>query len=93
MPSGLPFHLQDYIALVDWTGKQIREDKRGAIDSSLPDIIDRLDIDPQHWLILATRFESRFKSLVGSAFALKEAATAFGFKRASGLADCQLLLR
>ena len=31
MPAGLPFRLTDYLELVDWTGRQIREDKRGAI--------------------------------------------------------------
>lgn len=93
MPPGLPFHLKDYIELVDWTGKQMRENKRGAIDSNLPDIIDRLDIDPQHWLILTMKFESRFKSLVGSAFVLKKATSSFGFKRAAGLANCQVLFQ
>ena len=30
MPAGLPFHLKDYLELVDWTGRIIRDDKRGA---------------------------------------------------------------
>lgn len=32
MPEGLPFRLMDYLELVDWTGRQCREDKRGNID-------------------------------------------------------------
>jgi len=36
MPQGLPFHLQDYVQLVDITGRAIREDKRGLIDNNLP---------------------------------------------------------
>ena len=31
MPDGLPFRLADYLELVDWTGRQIREDKRGQL--------------------------------------------------------------
>ena len=33
IPYSLPFRLLDYLELVDWTGRQIREDKRGSIDS------------------------------------------------------------
>jgi putative transposase len=34
---------------LDWTGRAIREDKRGAIDSRLPPIIQRLTIDADAW--------------------------------------------
>jgi len=30
---GLPFHLADYLELVNWTGRAVRDDKRGAIAS------------------------------------------------------------
>ena len=30
MPDGLPFKLEEYIELVDLTGRQMREDKRGS---------------------------------------------------------------
>jgi len=32
-PEGLPFHLVDYLELVNWTGRAVREDKRGAAPS------------------------------------------------------------
>ncbi|MEM7258337.1 MAG: transposase, partial [Pseudomonadota bacterium] len=73
MPAGLPFRLTDYLELVDWTGRQIREDKRGAIDSDLPTILERLDIDEDHWLYMGQNFESSFKTLVGSVYSLKSA--------------------
>src|SRR5690606_23297482 len=38
----IPFSMIDYAALVDWTGRVRREDKRGAIDNSLPPILKRL---------------------------------------------------
>jgi len=34
MPKGITFNLLDYIQLVDWTGRAIRDDKRGAIPAS-----------------------------------------------------------
>ena len=39
MPDGLPFRLMDYLELVDWTGWQGRDDKRGHIDGQEPDIL------------------------------------------------------
>ena len=34
-PKGLPFRLTDYLELVDWTGRILREDKRGAFAAVL----------------------------------------------------------
>ncbi|WP_339673565.1 transposase [Dasania marina] len=92
MPEGIPFHLKDYIELVDWTGRIIRSDKRGAINQQLPPILERLAIEPQQWLTLSTQFESRFKSLVGVKEKLKEMAKIFGYQRTPGLANCAALL-
>lgn len=47
--NALPYRFIDYLALVDWTGRAIRDDKRGAIDSRLPPIIQRLNIDADAW--------------------------------------------
>ncbi|GAB1263576.1 transposase [Aurantivibrio infirmus] len=92
MPTGLPFPLKDYIELVDWTGRIIRDDKRGSIPQQLPPVLTRLNIDPQHWITLSTQFESRFKNLVGCAYTLKRAAKQFGYLRTPGLAGCRALL-
>lgn len=92
MPQGIPFKLTDYIELVDLTGRAIREDKRGYIDNSLSPILDRLDITSKDWLVLTTKFETRFKSLVGCTQRLKDAAQHFGFQRSPGLAECRALL-
>ncbi len=85
MPKGLPFRLTDYLELVDWTGRCVRENKRGAIDSSLPSVLERLQIDSKHWLYLSQHFESQFKGLVGTAFRIKEAASKLGYQRAPGI--------
>lgn len=77
-----------------WTGagRIIRDGKRGAIAADLPPILDRLDIDPKHWLFLVTKFESRFKNLVGCATRLKQAAKQMGYQRTPGLESCRALL-
>ncbi|TBW46426.1 transposase [Marinobacter halodurans] len=92
MPTGLPFRLEDYLELVDWTGRQLRDDKKGHIPEVLPPILQRLAIDPQHWLYMSRRFESRFKGLVGTALSLKAACQQLGYRRTVGLGSCQVLL-
>ncbi|MDP6968224.1 MAG: transposase [Gammaproteobacteria bacterium] len=55
--SGIPCAWEDYLNLVDWTGKIVRDDKRGAINQQLPPILERLNIEPKTWLKHATAFE------------------------------------
>jgi len=66
----LPFYLTDYLALVDWTGRAIREDKRGSIPEDLPPILDRLGIDPHHWVKQMHRKRDHFGRALGRAHAL-----------------------
>ncbi len=84
MPKGLPFRLSDYLELVDWTGRILREDKRGAIDKQQPAILERLHIENAHWIYLSKHFESRCKGLVGTAYKIRQAAMALGYQRLPG---------
>jgi len=54
----------DYLELIDWTGRAIRDDKRGYISEHAPPILYRIDISPEHWVEICTNFESRLKGLV-----------------------------
>lgn len=58
LKSGIPYAYHDYLALVDWTGRIIRDDKRGTIDTALPPILDRLGISLEQWTVNTTRFEA-----------------------------------
>ncbi|MFK8020489.1 MAG: transposase [Pseudomonadales bacterium] len=55
--EGLPGTLEDYVQLVDWTGRCLRPDKRGSIAPSIPPILKRLALPPDDWLQRASRFE------------------------------------
>ncbi|MEJ1464358.1 MAG: transposase, partial [Candidatus Sedimenticola sp. (ex Thyasira tokunagai)] len=92
MPEGLPFRIEDYLELVDWTGRILREDKRGAIPSDLPPILVRLQIDPKSWITMTTSFESRFKSLIGRADQIYAACEKMGQRWAHGIAACRQLM-
>ncbi|WP_067864486.1 transposase [Neptuniibacter marinus] len=55
--QGILFSLEDYLALVDMTGRILRDDKRGVISAHLPPILERLEINPEEWLNSASQFE------------------------------------
>ena len=48
IPS-LPMSLSGYLQLVDWSGRAVRSDKRGAIDHHVPPILQRLNIALDVW--------------------------------------------
>ena len=87
------FQLKGYVELVDVTGRVIWEDKRGYINNNLPPILDRLGISPKEWIVLATQFESRFKTLVGCKAKLIKAAKALGLERRPAFSSCEALLQ
>ena len=91
MPAGLPFRLTDYIELVDWSGRILREDKKGAIPEELPDILQRLQLDTRHWCYLTRHFEHPFKHLVGAAHHVRSACEALGQCWAQGISQCERL--
>ena len=74
----LPFHLQDYLALVDWTGRYVRADKRGVIDPSTPRILVTLGIDTDEWLPNVTEMQSRYELVMGAPDKMKLHAEARG---------------
>ena len=90
-PRGLIFNLLDYIELVDWTGRIIRDDKRGAITETAPPILQRLNISTQHWIEQSTSFEQRFKGIAGSAQSIKALCAHFGLTRVVNRSNSQLL--
>jgi REP element-mobilizing transposase RayT len=55
---GILFSFRDYLNLVDWTGRCIRNDRRGFMDIALPPILTRLQISAKQWHINTTRFEA-----------------------------------
>jgi len=80
-----------------WTGRQIRNNKRGSISEAEPTIMDRLGIDAEHWLYITQNFESEFKGIVGAVHEVKSKITQFWDdqrerKRAAGIAACKLRL-
>ena len=79
--TGIPFALEHYVELVDWTGRITRTNKRGSITSDLPPILERLGIGEETWLILSCEFEDSFSQWVGSEAAIRRATRNVGKTR------------
>ena len=90
LPEGLPFRLTEYLELVDWSGRMLRDDKRGAMESHLPPILTRLQIDPRQWQTLTTRLEVDFKTFIGKADTVKHTCEALGYQRTPGITACAI---
>ena len=65
-PKGVNFELQDYLQLVDETGRIIRDDKRGSISASTSKILNRLNISPGNWIKMTSDFGKIFHGPVGT---------------------------
>ena len=63
--SGIPFRLMDYIELVDWTGREFREDK-SSICAKLPPLLERLSLTQKEWLKVCTQLERKRSLVVGT---------------------------
>ena len=91
-PTGIRFSLQDYLTLVDETGRILRYDKRGAISEKTNSILARLHISNESWLKLTREFEYIFTGAVGTAEHLCEFSEHVGLKRTHGIANAQACL-
>jgi len=65
-PKGIAFALPDYLELVDWTGRAVRHDKKGAIPAKLKPIFQRLGLNEQEWLQTIQHFGRRYRLAAGA---------------------------
>ena len=70
--GGIPCLWIDYLELVDWTGRIIREDKKGHIPQKIPNILQRLKIEPQQWKKLTYHFRQHFAFYIGTKESLQQ---------------------
>jgi len=72
----LPMTLDQYLKLLDWTGRQLRKDKAGKIPAEFEAILERLDCSVESWLDLVQNFRKRFRTEAGLAKSLQSVSSA-----------------
>jgi len=60
-----------YLQLVDWTGRAIRDDKRGAIPAPIQPIFQRMGLNHEEWLEIVQNFGRRYRLAAAAVDRLK----------------------
>jgi REP element-mobilizing transposase RayT len=89
--NGLPFNLQDYLDLLDSTGRMVHPAKHGTIPASIPPLLTRLGLAPGEWLQSVTELHARFRLFVGSPRRLSNVAERRGWRWVVGRAAARRL--
>ncbi|HUG68025.1 MAG TPA: hypothetical protein VMM76_09745 [Pirellulaceae bacterium] len=63
--------LATYLQLLEWTGRQLRADKRGAIPASLAPIFERLGLDSGAWFSELETLEAQYRCPIADADQLR----------------------
>ena len=84
----LPITLDEYVQLLDTSGRMVREGKTGAIPDHLAPILDRLGVTATLWGQLITQFDQWFGHVVGSVNRLTERAVRAGRRWYAGRSRC-----
>ena len=74
----LPMSLEKYLVLLDWSGRQLKGGKRGAIPDSLSPILDRLSLPMDHLLEGLQSFQNWFSDFAGRPSSLRAHAAKMG---------------
>jgi hypothetical protein len=70
----LPIQVEHYLTLLDWTGRELRADKRGSIPDHLAPIMERLGLNRSNWVETVRGFGRLFKQAAGRSSSLVDAA-------------------
>jgi hypothetical protein len=91
--DGIPYLLMDYLELVDWTGRSIRDDKAGFIPSSEPKILNKLGFTADIWMKSVGQFSDHFYSHIGSEDQLKAVCGKTEIKWLAGTKICRSIYK
>ena len=82
---GIPFGLKDYLELVDWAGREIKQGKRGCIPAHAPSLLTRLDMEAVPVLEYLSHIEKQSITALGSVSMLRAFAHSVGRRFVKGI--------
>jgi len=81
----LPLKWEQYLELLDWTGRQTRLDKRGQIPAELLPILEQLRLSSETWVETVLNFGRWFRLAAGSVGSLAAEAARRGRRWLQGV--------
>lgn len=78
--GALPFNLQDYLDLLDTSGRIVHPRKRGAVPDSTPRLLASLGLAPGEWLKSVAELHARFRLFIGAPHRLTRLASSRGWR-------------
>ena len=81
--------VDDYLRLLDWTGRQIRHDKPGSIPKRFAPILDRLALTDGSLLEAIGQFGKSFRRCVGAGERVAAKAAQAGKEWFQGVSACR----
>ena len=89
----LPINRQDYLELVDASGRIVREGKRGSIPENAPPLLAPLGVDPGAWFNTVTGQQPRQGRFLGSPHQLQQVVEQRGWHWVWGITASRRLYR
>jgi REP element-mobilizing transposase RayT len=86
----LPMSEEQYLSLLDWTGRQLRPDKRVAIPADLAPILQRLGLSASKLPGVVSGFAKQFHSAVGRVDSLTQFASRLGRRWVTGVREAAI---
>ena len=81
----IPFALDDYLSLVETTGRAIIDEYKGYIPAELPDILQRMGLNSDTWLNQIKYFDKWYYKAIGTVDNLKKYCQSLKQKYIKGL--------
>jgi hypothetical protein len=92
--NAIGFNLVDYLQLIDWAGRIIRDGGYGAIPEEMPPILQRTGLEPKRYLEhLRGNAPTEGLAMLGRFEHIKQVARALGRCFIKGAGEAQLLYR
>lgn len=89
----IPIRTNQYLALVDWTGRKLHTGKKGSIPECVAPMLVRLNLKPVQWLVQVPATESRYWRAIGKTEALITRARESGLRWLRGIGTARALSR